>query len=379
MTPFRPVAAPDPLGGEILSRLSRLSYRALEECIAQLIGRLGFQDTTVLGRAHLRQRTSHGGYDLRAAHRTGITTALTVIQLKQYERPVGRRFVDELRGAMLRANAAQGILVSLSSFSQTAVRAASAANAVPVRLIGGEELATLLARHGVGLLDTNGGGHRLDELYFAGLDDLYPPKAERRSGVTVAAAVRSATGARPNLAARNGGEMMFRTHAMLAVSSLWLMQVVPPGIGPATAGTVSVTAVFGAMLPDLDASESVIRSIGIGGVRPFDPMGYAAHSAWGHRGPLHSTYGLAAILVAGLLAVPWWGWQPSAALWIGYASHLAADACTRSGIPFLPWRKRRFHLLPKNLRLLTGSQAEDLLLAVLAVAAMALLFSVARN
>jgi inner membrane protein len=369
---------PGDLERQIRVRLSRLSYRGLEECVVQLVGSLGFQEATVLGRVHKHQRTSHGGFDMRASCQTGITTALTVIQLKQYERPVSRRFVDELRGAMVRANAAQGVLVSLSSFSRAAARAAFEADTIPVRLIAGGELASLLVLHQVGIIET-GGGFRLDELYFSSLDDRYPPKAHRRSGLPAIANIAALPRMRrAAVGPGNGGEMMFRTHAMLAVSSLWLLQAVPPGIGPATAGTVAAAAVFGAMLPDLDAPGASIRSIRIGGVRPFDPLGYAVHSAWGHRGPLHSAYGLAAILIAGVVAVPWWGWQASAALCIGYASHLAGDACTRSGIPFLPWRRRRGHLLPKGLRILTGSQAEDLLLVVLAVASMALLFSIAR-
>jgi len=55
----------------------------------------------------------------------------------------------------------------------------------------------------------------------------------------------------------------------------------------------------------------------------------------GQRGLLYSLVELDLFAAAAIplrLAV---GWPSSLALMLGYASHLAADACTRSGIPFL--------------------------------------------
>ena len=58
---------------------------------------------------------------------------------------------------------------------------------------------------------------------------------------------------------------------------------------------------------------------------------------------------------------------------MGYGSHLAADACTKSGIPFLYPRKKRYHLLPRSLRFTTGSLAEDVLFVLLTLFALVLL------
>ena len=129
-----------------------------------------------------------------------------------------------------------------------------------------------------------------------------------------------------------------------------------------------------ALLPDLDAPRSKIRSLAVGPFRPLDPLGDVFYAAWGHRGPLHSLLGLT---VFGLLfALPLallWGWLHGAAALLGYASHLTLDAMTRYGIPLLPeqgkdgrWSlKHRRHLLPRSLRFVTGSAAEDVLQAVL--------------
>ena len=59
-----------------------------------------------------------------------------------------RSFVDELRGAMLRLGASQGLLVTTGTFSASAIEAAQAAQyAAPVRLMDGPELARLLRAH----------------------------------------------------------------------------------------------------------------------------------------------------------------------------------------------------------------------------------------
>ncbi|WP_119322239.1 metal-dependent hydrolase [Capsulimonas corticalis] len=176
--------------------------------------------------------------------------------------------------------------------------------------------------------------------------------------------------------------MMGRSHALAGVGSLWLLAAVPNGLsGDGLLDNVAVlaaVAALGALLPDLDASRSKLSSWEVAGVRPLVPLAALVHSAWGHRGPLHSLYGLTLIACVGGMLAPALGWRPAAALTLGFASHLAADACTRTGIPFLPWRKRRYWLLPSRLRLSTGSSAEDALLPLLALAALSLLLVHAR-
>jgi len=63
------------------------------------------------------------------------------------------------------------------------------------------------------------------------------------------------------------------------------------------------------------------------------------------------------------------------ALSLGYGSHLVADACTKSGIPALYPHRGRIHLLPRALRLTTGSLAEEAFLVALGLLLFALLLS----
>jgi inner membrane protein len=136
---------------------------------------------------------------------------------------------------------------------------------------------------------------------------------------------------------------------------------------------LACAAALGALLPDLDAAESKIKSLSILRVQPFYLPAVLIHRDLGHRGFCHSG---AALAVLSLLAVPlaiYAGWQVYAALLLGYASHLAADGCTRSGIPFCYPRRKRYHLLPPAFRFVTGSLAEEALMPFLAVAVMLLL------
>ena len=148
----------------------------------------------------------------------------------------------------------------------------------------------------------------------------------------------------------------------------------PEAVTGQAIGSLAVIAAGAALLPDLDAQRSKIRSLALGPVKPLDPLGALIYGAWGHRGPLHSLPGLAAFgLIAALPLALRWGWEYGAAALIGYGSHLALDAMTRHGVPLLPSRgrdgrwgfRRRRHLLPPRWRFVTGSAAEDVLQAVL--------------
>jgi inner membrane protein len=183
--------------------------------------------------------------------------------------------------------------------------------------------------------------------------------------------------------------MMGRTHLLLGINSLWLLEgagaVTLPLLGTAPLSAPErfalcvASASLGALLPDLDASSSLLQNVSLGGVRPLIPLGQALHRHFGHRGFLHS---LRALWTLGALTSPlllfdlplyYWPWL---CLLLGYGSHLLGDACTKSGVPLL-WqpsalKQRSIHLLPKSLRLTTGSQAEEAVFALLGALALAL-------
>lgn len=172
--------------------------------------------------------------------------------------------------------------------------------------------------------------------------------------------------------------MQWKTHILAGLASLWVLEFVPTGASAHITPLAIGFATFGAMLPDLDAKESKIKSLAVAGVHPFALPAQAMSSSFGHRGFLHSASALLLVVLLSLPTCLFYGWQPWAALALGYASHLAADACTRSGVPisyvpFLNPTKRRYHLLPRSMRFATGSEAEAALLPLIALLVLMLL------
>ncbi len=167
------------------------------------------------------------------------------------------------------------------------------------------------------------------------------------------------------------------THALLGINSLWLVAVVSPELVGYDFGTLAACAVLGALLPDLDASESKIKHLKIPGTafKPFLLPAHVVHRTDQHRGLLHSLWGMCIITFVSAPLLLWMGWAPIAALLLGYSSHLLGDAATKSGIRLLYPNAKRYYLLPQGWRSTTGSLAEDCLMALLGTTDVALFLS----
>src|SRR5690242_7335825 len=96
---------------QLRNRLLTLPFPEYARCLAHLLTKLGYEDVRLMGATHARGRNAHGGFDLQATAQHGLTRSLLLSQVKQYRQPVPRSFVDELRGAMLRQGAQQGLLL----------------------------------------------------------------------------------------------------------------------------------------------------------------------------------------------------------------------------------------------------------------------------
>ena len=161
---------------------------------------------------------------------------------------------------------------------------------------------------------------------------------------------------------------MGRTHALAGAASLWCLQALFRLFNPELAAPLAILASLGALLPDLDAGQSQIKHLSVAGIRPFASLSSLLNRAFGHRGLLHSLLGWSIITLLLLPLAPILGITVPLTISLGYASHLMTDACTKSGIPILYPSRKRYHLMPRLLRLTTGSAAEDAIFAIMAVA-----------
>ncbi len=356
---------------ELREHLLCLSFHAFEECLRHLLVQMGYIDVQLMGRTHWKGRNNDGGIDLQACSQTGVTTSRIILQVKQYQRPVQRRFVDELRGTMLRTGATQGLLITTSDFPTIARITAARERVAPIRLVDGDELLNLLLSHSVGVSHNAEGKWHVDLAYFAALNERFPDKRQRTAATDADTPphdpIPNRCGCSTPGNPQEGDSMLWRTHALAGLSSLWLLEMIPGTLSADSLAPLALAAAFGALLPDLDAERSKIQSLSVSGVQPFAPISQAFYRAWGHRGPLHSALGLGIVALGACALVLWWEWPLSAALVLGYASHLLLDACTKSGIPLLYPKKKRYHLLPLPARLTTGSLAEEVFFAILSI------------
>lgn len=169
--------------------------------------------------------------------------------------------------------------------------------------------------------------------------------------------------------------MTWPTHALLGISSLWIIAPLPPELLGYSMGVLAACAALGALLPDLDASESKVKHLKIPGtkIKPFLLPAQVVHRTEQHRGLLHLLRGLGMVTLMTMPFLFLIGWAPILTLLIGYASHLLGDAATKSGVRLLYPSATRVHLLPKGWRITTGSLAEEALIAPLALLAIVLL------
>jgi membrane-bound metal-dependent hydrolase YbcI (DUF457 family) len=356
----------DDLRGEVMA----LSFRAYEELIRLLLHKMGYEGVRIMGRTFRRGRRPLSGVDLEALGITGPTTARVFVLVKQYRRPVQARFVDELRGTMARMGATHGLLITTSHFSGPAIEAADAPRVTPLRLMDGERLLQLLSVHRVGVSQLPSGRLTVNRRLFLYLRRTFP---ERRR-------VRSRTSRGPGISIvrekpkEDGGHMTWRTHALIGINTLWLLEAVPNVISWHSVGPLTLVATIGALLPDLDATRSKLSALTTGGIQPLAPFSRLVHAALGHRGSFHAGVGLLVSALLGLTVGIGFGWSFGVAFWLGFVSHLVADALTVGGIPRI-YGKGRFHLLPRGMRFVTGSQAEDLLLPFLVALVLLLILS----
>ena len=180
MSSARFAPTPGTVADRLRRRLLALSYPDFARCVCALLETLGYEDARPAGRSAWKgyNRPGGGGYDIEASLSGGLAPRRVVGQIKQFDGlNVHQRSVDELRGACLRAQASEALLVTTSAFSDVVRKQAASPEPIggliaPVRLIDGKELLALLIRRRVGVRERGPsrqgrGGLELDEEFFA--------------------------------------------------------------------------------------------------------------------------------------------------------------------------------------------------------------------
>mgnify|MGYP002423815655 FL=1 len=121
--------------------INSLSGIEFENICKNLIENMGFSVETT-------KASGDGGIDLIAYNHEPVLSGKYIIQCKRYSGSVGEPIIRDLYGVITSERANKGILMTTGYFTKSAI---AFAEDKPIELIDGEQLDTLLKRHGVSI------------------------------------------------------------------------------------------------------------------------------------------------------------------------------------------------------------------------------------
>ena len=153
----------DRLAEELLERVKKVSPADFERLVVSLLEKMGYgQGQTVGG-------SGDGGID-GIINQDALGLEKVYIQAKRWQNQVGEPEIRNFSGSLDGEGANKGVFITSSTFSSPArerAKAISQGNKF-IRLIDGEELASLMINHGVGVVsEITYDVKKLDENYFA--------------------------------------------------------------------------------------------------------------------------------------------------------------------------------------------------------------------
>lgn len=145
----------------LMQKLYEMDPFLFEGLVADLLQKIGYESVKVT------KRSGDKGVDVVAdLTMDGITSVKTVIQAKRYKKGnnIPGAVITQLRGS---AEVDQrGLVITTSDFTKDARSESIAPNKMPVSLINGEKLLSLLIKYGVGTKGENVTLYSLDSEYF---------------------------------------------------------------------------------------------------------------------------------------------------------------------------------------------------------------------
>ena len=131
---------------QLLNVINHIDPYAFERLVARLLSKMGYNNIVVT------QRSADQGIDVVAQVAVGIMELKTAIQVKRSSQNVGRPTVSQFRGDMLALkDIDQGMIVTTGGFTKGALEVARLPNTIPIILIDGTQLTSLLIEHHIGV------------------------------------------------------------------------------------------------------------------------------------------------------------------------------------------------------------------------------------
>lgn len=129
---------------QLHDRLHTMAPGDFENLIGNLLAKIGFENVVVTA------ASGDGGIDVRGTLVVGdVIRTRMAVQVKRWKRNVQAPVVQQVRGSL--GAHEQGLIITTSYFSAGARSEAARPDAVPVALMSGEQLVTLLIEHDIGV------------------------------------------------------------------------------------------------------------------------------------------------------------------------------------------------------------------------------------
>ena len=134
---------------ELRARAAGMDPSRFEWLVEQLVVRLGYGSSTSEVTSALRRSGADGGVD-GVVNEDRLGLGQIYLQAKRWKGNVGRPEIQSFVGAM-HGRAQKGVFITTSDFSQEALEYAKSLHGIRLRLINGEELASLMVDCGLGV------------------------------------------------------------------------------------------------------------------------------------------------------------------------------------------------------------------------------------
>jgi restriction system protein len=132
---------------KLRGRLYRITPAQFEDLVGSLLVQIGFEHVQVTS------RSNDGGIDVRGTLVVaGVIRTNMAVQVKRWKNNVQAPTVQQVRGSL--GTHDQGLIITTSDFSSGARQEAERPNAVPVALMNGEQLVSLLVENNLGITRT---------------------------------------------------------------------------------------------------------------------------------------------------------------------------------------------------------------------------------
>ena len=131
---------------DLRKQLHLMPPQKFEELIRLLLEQMGFDETQTT------PYTNDHGVDVRGVLRSNPLSVVKVaIQVKRWTNNVGPDVVRDLRGSLNIADSEQGLIITPSDFTSSAIAESQSLGKPPIRLINGDQLVDLLIFYNVGV------------------------------------------------------------------------------------------------------------------------------------------------------------------------------------------------------------------------------------